>query len=496
MEKQKEKIPLKQRKKGERGITLIALVITIIVLLILAAVSIAMLTGENGILTQANEAKEKTEQAEKDEKTNLGQTEDIINEYVNGIVVEQVTDTNPGVLEGNGTEDNPYVINSIEDLVFFAHNVTDGNTYDEEYVSLGLSLDFNSTKSYVDAYRTNYGIYGYDGELKKLLTSGEGFKPIGKTSNINTEPYSFAGTFDGNNNEIIGLYINTEQIPNEEKRIGLFANNYGVIQRLGIINGNISITMNSVTCDIGSITAKNYNQVSDCYCYTNINMYLQDSITGLVRGGGICSGSESGSIIENSYHSGKIYLEGNTTANIVIGGISSGTMGEVTKSFSRGNIEINTHNNGTVQIGGILGTLGGDINNCYNKKTITVESYSGQSAFIGGIIGKINSGTINLCYNSGKIEGVGNLINTKIGSIVGQTTVNIEKCYYLTGTSENGVGSNYSPSLEHNIVEKTEEQMKNNEFLNLLNQNNENIWKADSNNSNNGYPILYWEDSE
>lgn len=40
-----------------KGITLIALVITIIVLLILAGVSIAMLTGENGILTQANNAK-------------------------------------------------------------------------------------------------------------------------------------------------------------------------------------------------------------------------------------------------------------------------------------------------------------------------------------------------------------------------------------------------------------------------------------------------------
>ena len=43
--------------KKEVGITLIALVITIIVLLILAGVSIAMLTGDNGILTQANNAK-------------------------------------------------------------------------------------------------------------------------------------------------------------------------------------------------------------------------------------------------------------------------------------------------------------------------------------------------------------------------------------------------------------------------------------------------------
>ena len=43
--------------KKQKGITLIALVITIIVLLILAGVSIAMLTGQNGILTQANNSK-------------------------------------------------------------------------------------------------------------------------------------------------------------------------------------------------------------------------------------------------------------------------------------------------------------------------------------------------------------------------------------------------------------------------------------------------------
>ena len=49
---------MKKVLKEKSGITLIALVITIIVLLILAGVSIAMLTGDNGILTQAKEAKE------------------------------------------------------------------------------------------------------------------------------------------------------------------------------------------------------------------------------------------------------------------------------------------------------------------------------------------------------------------------------------------------------------------------------------------------------
>ena len=52
---------IKVLKRKEKGITLIALVITIIVLLILAGVSIAMLTGQNGILTQAQNASKQTD---------------------------------------------------------------------------------------------------------------------------------------------------------------------------------------------------------------------------------------------------------------------------------------------------------------------------------------------------------------------------------------------------------------------------------------------------
>ena len=62
----------KRKLKGkEKGITLIALVITIIVLLILAGVSIAMLTGENGILTQAQNSQRETEIGEEKEQIAL-----------------------------------------------------------------------------------------------------------------------------------------------------------------------------------------------------------------------------------------------------------------------------------------------------------------------------------------------------------------------------------------------------------------------------------------
>lgn len=57
--------------KSQKGITLIALVITIIVLLILAGITIAMLTGENGILTKAKTADTDTKNAEAAERINM-----------------------------------------------------------------------------------------------------------------------------------------------------------------------------------------------------------------------------------------------------------------------------------------------------------------------------------------------------------------------------------------------------------------------------------------
>ena len=59
------------QKETQKGITLIALVITIIVLLILAGVSIAMLTGQNGILTQAQKAKTTTDNKNAEKKVKL-----------------------------------------------------------------------------------------------------------------------------------------------------------------------------------------------------------------------------------------------------------------------------------------------------------------------------------------------------------------------------------------------------------------------------------------
>ena len=97
MENKLKDIKIKSTTKSN-GITLIALVITIVVLLILAGVSIAMLTGNNGILTQAKLAKENTDLAKEEEKNKLSNN----NEYIN----EQTGNAVPGKIVTETKKDN------------------------------------------------------------------------------------------------------------------------------------------------------------------------------------------------------------------------------------------------------------------------------------------------------------------------------------------------------------------------------------------------------
>jgi type IV pilus assembly protein PilA len=102
---------------------------------------------------------------------------------VDGIIVTvpKVTDSNPGVLSGSGSGSDPYLIESIEDLVAFGQAVDGGNTYSGKYIRLEVDLDFDSINSYGSESLNEKE------ELKATLRSGVGFNPIGD----NTEGYGF-----------------------------------------------------------------------------------------------------------------------------------------------------------------------------------------------------------------------------------------------------------------------------------------------------------------
>ena len=120
---------MKKVLKEKSGITLIALVITIIVLLILAGVSISMLTGDNGIITQAQKAKEKTEEAKIREEQQL---ESLLNKITSEVPSEEGYNASKNVnspkvttgmipIKHNGTD---WVVCSKEDQEWYSYDDT------------------------------------------------------------------------------------------------------------------------------------------------------------------------------------------------------------------------------------------------------------------------------------------------------------------------------------------------------------------------------------
>ena len=177
---------MKENKKGlkrnEEGITLIALVITIIVLLILAGVSIAMLTGQNGILTQAQNAKNRTEEAKVNEANALTSYEQIINAStgvnLGAITGDETTNTvtqdslgNRVVVPAGFTVQNPN--DNVEDGIIIIDSDENRATYGSEFV--WIPVGENIKKKDRTTFDITLGRYVYkeDGTIDTALSTTE-----------------------------------------------------------------------------------------------------------------------------------------------------------------------------------------------------------------------------------------------------------------------------------------------------------------------------------
>ena len=209
------------RSKRQKGITLIALVITIIVLLILAAVSIATLTGENGILTKANDAKDKTqiedvkEQARLDilaEKMengggNLSDTKlkEILDKYF-----ENVPETDE--LEGKLKDVNGFKLNSKPE--YGGQEVDIGEIYDGDLVKEPKPVTVEEVeKSLADNKKIQY-VTNYE-----IDTDGDG------NATDDWEIFYIEDYSKGENNPLEGNQ------PTKGKRIFLIASDYAKVRK-------------------------------------------------------------------------------------------------------------------------------------------------------------------------------------------------------------------------------------------------------------------------
>ena len=121
----------KKSLKASNGITLIALVITIIILLILAGISIGMLSGENGILTQATHAKFASEVSDIKEQVELEQLKDDL--YYSGSIND---------LLGINSVYNDKLILQEGELVYVSSNVSSREAKWFEQLGINKSSDY------------------------------------------------------------------------------------------------------------------------------------------------------------------------------------------------------------------------------------------------------------------------------------------------------------------------------------------------------------------
>lgn len=345
---------------------------------------------------------------------------------------------------GSGTNDDPYKIENIEDLVKFSENVNNGKSYNNQYFELTNELDFQNDESYANS-NGKYGDINNDGkseDIKTELTKGNGFKAIG-----NLEEHPFEGIFNGNSKTIKNLTINANDA-SQNTLVGLFGNNKGSISNVKVV-GNITVNdiLENKKIYIGMICAKNGGSIQACNTEGEITAVSNGANT-VIETAGITA-ENMGKITDSA-------SSVNITSNQLKAGITAKNMvtesiensGEIVNCTNTGNIKENVgsdyytagivadnqkgnitscNNNGTIvgrKVGGVAGTSTGYIVACQNIGTISnVKENSNDSEFAGGIVGIIDTAIVENCKNTGDVLGL-----TNIGGIAGENKGTISKC--------------------------------------------------------------------
>ena len=194
------------------------------------------------------------------------------------------------------------------------------------------------------------------------------------------------------------------------------------------------------------------------------------------------------------YNSGEINATGNK--DVRIGGIISAgdnSQHTVKNLYNTGKIVYNgTTTDEKASLGGIIGqNYNTNITNVVNLGEIDVINENTQIR-IGGIAGGATFGDIDNGYNLGKIIVDQETKNEKIGSLVGIKWNSVyNKCFYLNETYSKGIGKLATSEEKEEGIAKLINKEDFPDLLEIINDDDK--FKNDNNNINNGYPVLFWQ---
>lgn len=320
-----------------------------------------------------------------------------------------------GFAAGDGTQDDPFQIETAAQLAHFAKTVNEGEAYLYKYIVLTADIDLANKE----------------------------WTPIGNHSN------PFKGNFNGDNHTVTGM-----QISGELDRVGLFGEctkhnvnsaiknitvkdsvicgiNFvgaivGYAEEINIENcRSIGNTINGKT-DVGGICGKiggySVGKVSQCY--------NSSKVTGRGRVGGIAG---MGGIAENCLNTGEIMIinKAYQSAGGGIFGIFDDTTASasITACVNLGKVS------GGESFGGIVGSTDskstGHISNCYyNMDAITGGFDAGTALTAGQLCGALPKGLDPTIWKEGSVDtstavatGTGSRFGTAAGTYINLTKV-------------------------------------------------------------------------
>ena len=336
-----------------------------------------------------------------------------------------------GFAAGDGTQDDPFQIETAAQLAHFAKTVNEGEAYLYKYIVLTADIDLANKE----------------------------WTPIGNHSN------PFKGNFNGDNHTVTGM-----QISGELDRVGLFGEctkhnvnsaiknitvkdsvicgiNFvgaivGYAEEINIENcRSIGNTINGKT-DVGGICGKiggySVGKVSQCY--------NSSKVTGRGRVGGIAG---MGGIAENCLNTGEIMIinKAYQSAGGGIFGIFDDTTASasITACVNLGKVS------GGESFGGIVGSTDskstGHISNCYyNMDAITGGFDAGTALTAGQLCGALPDGLDSTIWKEGSVDtstakatqgrfgtATGTYINlTKVADIKETKTASVPVYNYVT----------------------------------------------------------------
>ena len=314
-----------------------------------------------------------------------------------------------GFAAGTGTENDPYQINTAEELAYFAKTVNEGQPYNGLYIVLKNDLNLNNKE----------------------------WTPIGTDSN------PFRGNFDGGNHTVTRMQISNSSVD----YVGLFGectryNVYSAIKNItvkdSVINGKSYVgaivgyakDIDIENCRSIGNTINGERNVGGIFGYFGGNpggkvsrCYNSSKVTGKKSAGGI-AGMGDRCTAENCLNTGEIEVttkQDKSTGGGIFGFFDDSIApASITACVNLGKVS------GGLSFGGIVGSTDsestGHISNCYyNMDVITGGFDAGTALTAGQLCGALPEGFDSASWKEGSVD-TSTAVATSTGSRFGTAT--------------------------------------------------------------------------